>query len=137
MSGPDLSCIAAGCRPSFTTRRRTVMRNKIVFVCLALVLSVGSSAAVAAQSSAGPAATTAARIVVNLNSATADQLASLPGIGERTAQRIIEYRQKNGPFKKAEDLMNIRGIGEKSFLRLKDLVTITPPKAERPPSGSQ
>jgi len=68
---------------------------------------------------------------VNLNTATAEQLESLPGIGARTAALIIEYRQKNGAFKKVEDLMNVRGVGEKSFLKLKPLITVTPPKTDR------
>jgi competence protein ComEA len=42
--------------------------------------------------------------------------------------RIIEYRQKNGGFKKAEELMNVKGIGEKSFLKMKPLVTVAPVK---------
>jgi competence protein ComEA len=67
--------------------------------------------------------------VVNLNTATAAQLESLPGIGPRAAERILEYRQKNGGFKKIEDLMNVKGIGEKSFLKLKPRITVTPPKA--------
>lgn len=67
---------------------------------------------------------------LNLNAATATQLESLPGIGARTAERIIEYRQKNGGFKKIEELMNVRGVGEKSFLKLKPLITVVPPKAE-------
>jgi len=50
-------------------------------------------------------------------------------VGPALASRIIEYRQKNGPFKKIEDLMSVRGIGEKSFLKLKPLVTIAPPKS--------
>lgn len=66
---------------------------------------------------------------VNLNAATADQLQVLPGIGPATAQRIIAYREANGPFKKIEDLMNVKGIGEKTFLRLKSLVVVEPPKA--------
>jgi comEA protein len=70
-----------------------------------------------------PAVTQAAK-PVNLNSASADELEALPGIGPATATRILEYRQKNGPFKKVEDLMNIKGIGEKSFLKLKPLVTV-------------
>jgi competence protein ComEA len=69
--------------------------------------------------------------LVNLNTATADQLEALPGIGPATASRIVEYRQKNGPFKKLEDLMNIKGIGEKSFLKLKPLVTVAPARNER------
>lgn len=69
--------------------------------------------------------------VLNLNTASASELEELPGIGPSTAARIVEYRQKNGSFKKVEDLMNIRGIGEKSFLKLKPLITVTPVKADR------
>jgi len=47
-----------------------------------------------------------------------------------TAERILEYRQKNGSFKKVEDLMNVRGVGEKSFLKLKPLITVSPTKGE-------
>jgi competence protein ComEA len=72
----------------------------------------------------------AATSPLNLNAATATQLESLPGIGPRTAERIIEYRQKNGGFKKIEELMNVRGVGEKSFLKLKPLITVVPPKTE-------
>jgi competence protein ComEA len=75
-----------------------------------------------------PAAPAPAPAPINLNSATAADLEKLPGIGPAVAARIVEYRQKNGAFKKIEDLMNIRGIGEKTFLRLKPLITIAPPK---------
>ena len=74
---------------------------------------------------------------VNINTASVKELDALPGIGARTAALIVEYRQKNGPFKKIEELMNVRGVGEKSFLKLKPQLTVAPAaaaasKAERP-----
>ncbi len=52
---------------------------------------------------------------ININTATEDQLALLPGIGTRTAQAIIAYRAQHGPFKTAGDLTKVRGIGEKTL----------------------
>jgi competence protein ComEA len=69
--------------------------------------------------------------VINLNSATALQIADLPGIGVKTAELIVQYRVKNGPFKKIEEVMNIRGIGEKSFLRIKDRIAVAAPKGDK------
>jgi competence protein ComEA len=67
--------------------------------------------------------------IVNINTATTAEFVALPGIGPALAARIIEYRQKNGSFKKIEDLMSVRGIGEKSFLKLKPLLTVASSKA--------
>ena len=61
---------------------------------------------------------------MELNTADKPALEALPGIGPRTAELIIEYRTENGRFEKIEDLMNIRGIGERTFLRLRDLVRV-------------
>lgn len=69
----------------------------------------------------------AEKATLNLNVATLDQLATLPGIGPKVAERILEYRTKNGAFKKIEELMNVKGIGEKSFLKIKPLVTVARP----------
>ena len=85
-----------------------------------------------AQQSPGAAQAAAAKPALNINTATVDQLETLPGIGRKTAERIIEYRTKSGGFKRIEDLMNVKGIGEKSFLKLKPLVTV-PPKSDKAP----
>ena len=72
-------------------------------------------------------------VTVNINTATAAELEQLPGIGAKTAARIVDYRQKKGPFKKIEELMNVQGIGEKSFLKLRPQLTVgTSPKTTRP-----
>ena len=87
---------------------------------------------VVAQESGRPAASNAApAATVNLNTASPAQLESLPGVGPAMAQRIVEYREQSGGFKKIEELMNVRGIGEATFLKLKELITITPPRADR------
>ena len=101
----------------------------LLMTVMVLALGVGTAAMGAQEGRQMPAASAAPQPPVNLNTATAAQLEALPGIGKATADRILEYRQKNGAFKKVEDLMNVRGIGEKSFLTLKPLVTVTAPKA--------
>ena len=63
-------------------------------------------------------------VMINLNTAKQGELEVLPGIGPKTAARIIEYREKKGPFKKIEELMNVQGIGEKSFLKLRPQLTV-------------
>jgi competence protein ComEA len=105
---------------------------------IATVLAIGVTALIALPAHAAdlqpqsppPAAATAAKPAINLNTATIDQLETLPGIGRKTAERIIEYRTKAGGFKRIEDLMNVKGIGEKSFLKLKPLVAV-PLKADK------
>ncbi len=60
---------------------------------------------------------------VNLNTATAEQLDALPGIGPAIAQRIVDHREANGPFATAEDIVNVKGIGQATYEKLKDLIT--------------
>lgn len=96
------------------------------------LLMMASSAR--AQTPAAPAAAAAQRASINLNTATIDQLETLPGIGRKTAERILEQRQKSGGFKKIEDLMNVKGIGEKSFLKIKPMVFVAP-KADKVGGG--
>jgi competence protein ComEA len=100
------------------------MTRSMLALMLALsvpVASMSSPRALAATQEARPAAPAQ---IVNVNSGTVAQFEALPGIGPSMAQRIVTYRDKNGPFKKLEDLMNIQGIGEKSFLKLRPFLTI-------------
>lgn len=61
---------------------------------------------------------------VNINTAGKEQLMDLPRIGEKIAQRIIEYREKNGKFKRPEDIMKVKGIGEKTFQKFEKRIVI-------------
>ena len=102
----------------------------VMAVLTAIALGSSSVHGMQAKAASAQAAATASS-PVNLNTATAEQLETLPGIGAATAKRIIEHRQKTGGFKKIEELMNVKGIGEKSFLKLKPLITVSVEKAER------
>lgn len=63
--------------------------------------------------------------VVNINTADSAKLELLPRVGPAVADRIVDYRKQNGPFKSAEDLMQVRGIGEKTFNLLKPYITLS------------
>ena len=62
--------------------------------------------------------------LTNINLATKIELLNLPGIGETYAERIIQYREENGPFETVEDIMEVKGIGESKFNDLKDKITV-------------
>lgn len=60
---------------------------------------------------------------VNINTATKEQLDTLPGVGPSTAEKIIQYRNENGKFKSIEDIKNVKGIGESKYSKIKDFIT--------------
>jgi competence protein ComEA len=107
------------------------MRRPSAVLGVVIVSLLALSPAMAAQDKPAKAAKPAATVAtpVNLNTASAADLEALPGVGAATAKLIIAHREKNGGFKKVEELMNIKGIGEKSFLKLKPMVTVAPLKA--------
>jgi competence protein ComEA len=109
-----------------------MVRTLVVMSCVAWFVLMGAASPNADQTGTQSQQTTqSAGTLVNLNTATQAELEKLPGVGPAMAKQILEYRQKNGGFKKIEELMNVKGIGEKFFLKLKTLVTIAPAKTER------
>ncbi len=110
------------------------MRYLAITATLLVVLTTGlPHATVAAQTQSKGGQDAPARTDrVDLNTADQEALEALPGVGPRTAELIIAYREEHGGFKKVEELMNIRGIGERTFLRLRKLVQIpTPAEGKR------
>ena len=62
--------------------------------------------------------------LIDINTASAAELEALPGIGPTTAQKIVEYREQNGPFVSTQDIINVSGIGPGTYERIKDLITV-------------
>jgi competence protein ComEA len=88
-------------------------------LAMALPLSAGTPRPVPTPKTAPKAPAHA----INLNTASATELMQLPHIGEKTAERIVLFRKEHGPFQRPEELMNVKGIGEKSFAQLKPFLT--------------
>ena len=88
--------------------------KKLFFMCLALVIAIAVAGPVWAEDSGK----------INLNKATVAELAQLKRVGQKYAQRIVDYREKNGPFAKPEDIINVQGIGSKTFELNKDLIAV-------------
>ena len=100
----------------------TRTRRGLAVCCLALMILAATGVAAGPASKGDDASTPAAPI--DLNQASAQQLTRLPGIGESLAKRIVDFREQNGPFKRVEDLMKVKGIGEKSFQKLRPHVKV-------------
>ena len=107
-------------------------RNKAVAAVLTLIgtIATGAPLCLAAARSAAPAAKSAVEEAdskpepINVNTADVDTLTELPGVGHAIAQRIVEYRKEHGPFKSVDELLNVRGIGDRSLARMRDRVTV-------------
>ncbi len=91
-------------------------RNRIA-AALAFVLAFTLSSGLALAAKPAPTGK------VNINTASAQQFTTLPGVGEKMAARIVEYRQKQGGFKSVQELMNVKGLGEKNLAKLQPYLT--------------
>ncbi|HDI59009.1 MAG TPA: helix-hairpin-helix domain-containing protein [Desulfobacteraceae bacterium] len=100
-------------------RKEAAMHKKNIWRTMALVLAV-----VFAVGSMGFAAESAK---IDLNKATVEELITLDRIGEVVAQRIVDYREQNGPFAAIEDLKKVKGVGDKIFEANKDRITVSAP----------
>lgn len=100
------------------------MRKSQPIVILAFFMLLVTSSLFAAEASTASAATSQVSGVVNLNTADATQLAYLPRVGEKAAQRILEYRKEHGSFRKTSDLMQVKGFGQKTFDLVAPYITV-------------
>ena len=93
---------------------------------IATLLVFGTIAMIASAVPAGqdPKQTVVVAATININTASMDELSTLNGIGTKYAERIIEYRKKNGPFKQVEDVVNVPGIGKKTLDANKGVLTV-------------
>jgi len=85
-----------------------------------------SAAAAPEEAAKNPPSEQPAGTLVDINTATPAELEALPGIGPTIAQRIVDYREENGPFEKAAEIVNVSGIGPATYAQFKDLITAEP-----------
>jgi competence protein ComEA len=86
----------------------------------------GSTPVLSAEAVDGAAAAEDSRVRINVNTATAEELEGLPGIGEVIAARIVAYREQNGPFRSVDDLIHVQGISDLTIDKFRDLATTSP-----------
>ena len=102
---------------------------KTLKLALALLIAAAAMPAAAASKSSKSSKAKAPAVkpsgVVNVNTATAEQLAFLPRTGAKAAQRIADYRKAHGSFQRVEDLMEVKGVGEKQLNALRPYITVT------------
>jgi competence ComEA-like helix-hairpin-helix protein len=102
------------------------MRKSLpIFIALFFIATMSVAAMPAENAPAPAAATENGSGVVNINNADVTQLSLLPRIGAKVAQRIIDYRTEHGPFAKTSDLMQVKGIGDKTFENLSAYLTVS------------
>jgi competence protein ComEA len=108
------------CRERGVAKEKKMKLTRIVatglVVALATVLCAGP--VVAADAKAAPSGK------INLNTASAEQLSEVPGVGPKLAARIVEHRQKEGSFRSVAELLNVKGVGEKNLAKIQGYLSV-------------
>lgn len=110
--------------PAAAHNRRTAVAVLCVLLMLLSVACAKRSRATAPTPPENHASASLTAQRININAAPAKELEALPGIGKGLAERIVEHREKYGPFRRAEHLMMVRGISETRFRAMRHLVTV-------------
>ncbi len=106
----------------FGLDRRLLAMGLIFFVCLGPLVAYQNNE---------QASSTSVPAKININTASLEELQTLPRIGPAIAQRIIDYRKEHGPFKRIEDIMKVQGVGERVFEQIKDRITVGPQTSDK------
>ena len=105
-------------RLSFRARFRRGATLGLALLLLATFSAIGTAQAETQENGASTSSP------IDINRASEEVLTTIPGIGETTADRIVTWREEHGPFRRVEDLMKVRGIGEKSFQKIRPYVKV-------------
>ena len=101
-----------------------MMKRVLTLSYLFLLLSISAVQPYLVMAEAAGPVSKGEMSVLNVNIASADEMAAIPGLGEKKSQAIVKFREKHGPFVKVEDLKKVDGIGDKLFVKIKPYVTV-------------
>jgi competence protein ComEA len=107
--------------PSF---KEGIMKQLVNVLFLVAILVCGGLAPVQAAATASGGVAVTAPMPVNINTAAVAQLVELPGVGKATAERIIAYRTEHGPLQSVDDLVKVKGIGQKTLEKMRKMITV-------------
>ena len=101
-----------------------IFRKRSLCVCLMVAAAISFACGRRSVEVSSTAHGTPAEHAININPASVDELTRIPHIGEKLAAKIVEHREENGPFRRVEHLMLIRGVSDKRFRKIQPLVRV-------------
>lgn len=121
---PEISAIAETEPILISTERETVSEASANYASGGSAVQILQTSSSKAEETADTADSENSSELININTAPASELVKLKGIGEVKAAAIVEYRRTNGNFKTVQDIMNVSGIGEKTFEKIRGQITV-------------